>query len=1266
MSCICTSQQYIDQNGNIQNITEGMCVEIIADNPDCCDVFDFACYKKLYFDTTAFNYVGCKFCQSTNPSCCEQIQNFTNSLNPDKNSNCCENFDSYCVKAKNILEKERTSACFVEEENTVDNTYSSFLGIDLPDPPKTIPDGSVIITCPGDPLCISVGLICDSCAADGSFQVLQYQCGCPGQEETRYACIKVCVTPPDLETGEDGSCLSCDFVLDPVDQLGCQPCTFSRPCPSECDTPAPPPGCLCLGCDLNYGYTSYTSTPEVFLAVWSPPWVVQQDPDNPNIPPACEGFCTDKFGTCGTIDKETYPCEYSQDPQPCSGSMGTTLCACYDKGGNWAAFTRFSARKFKYNESGVQNTSIRATDEEQIRYRENEIATQVNILQGNCRKCCDPSFCGNNAPPEFESVNTACVHKQMDPYVYPNNCYGMTPNGDFIDDQPQETAIAIIKNIQAGIKSKYLGCIDCPQGDESEYGTYTPGVRLLESEFCSYEQPITECKNQNYVYGKPLPEGGITGVFAIFDAPHKYELFSSDCCKLITKCAPLDAECLSQYGSNCDGFMNELCETRAFRFCIHDGCDLLDPSERSSEPFVHYYQGISAGDDYLDGSGTNDDCFGITSMVTGLSFIDDFGDRTTINDDGQRSSLPPQKTGTCFNNSAPSQFNCIKLMADISSPGNPRRDAVVNYFKNYMHFDISSYLDECFCSHMDVVSFDEGDQPAIPRYPYDNPGGVNSPTPKLCKKWFEIEQINKSRRENVLPGEVYTGPFISNQGEVSFGDLSRDYGYLDATQNDYVTYAISEGFGNYFTAESVLFNAAATNDNVTNELNNPNANRNPCTPCHGFYPLYLDSIYRGFTAENLFLNLQGYSKYKFYGDIDDGAYKTILTRKTLLEQIATNRIYNKEACEFIQAVICSGIEVLHITEPSDLQFYNNTNYTGLTGPANREILSKIYGSGIFTDKPLESPSYLSSYGVGSNPIDTYAVKVIETNNAFNINLGVCRSYPSSPEDNFPFCNVSALDAGGNIDACNNVNEIIMAGRCYSGPILSKEIWYGSGPWMGFANYFENLYGYTAANDKTFKEWILGVTNLNQEIPNTGQTVRSLFYGALRTGENFLRESTPNTDRIKIDEARYLDPSGTIENPYIPLEKLKAQVVNEHCFDSPILPTFVNINKPCLSDHDDGACAFFGSCDDLETFLLNVVSQTPCPACESAIDFCGLYSKGSTCANQVSASININNNISSSCVTSDYILQLFKDICDAESNPCSFKYNNKRYRQKPPP
>lgn len=1259
MSCICTSQQYIDQNGNIQNITEGMCVEIIADNPDCCDVFDFACYKKLYFDNTAVNYVGCKYCQSSNSSCCEEIQNYTNYLNPDRNSNCCENFDSYCLEAKEILEKERTSACFVEEENTVDNTYSSFLlGSGLPNNTITAPNGSVVITCPGDPLCINVGFICDSCAADGSFQVVQYQAGCPGQLETIYACLRVCVGP-------DGICRSCDFILDPVDELGCQPSTFSRPCPSACDTPSPPPGCLCLGCDLNYGYTSYTSTPEVFLAVWSPPWVAQQDPNDEE---ECEGFCSNAFGICGTIDKETYTCEYTQDRPACPGSIGATLCACYDKGGNWAAFTRFSARKFKYNESGIQNTSIKTTAEEQIRYRENEIATQVNVLQGNCRKCCDPSSCTDNPPPEFESINTSCVNKQRDPLNYPNNCYGMTPNEGFIDDQPKEYAIAIIKNIQAGTKSIHLGCVDCPQEEESEYGVYTPGVRLLESEFCSYDQPITECKNQNYLYGKPLPEGGITGVFKIFDAPHKYELFSPNCCNLITKCAPLDAECLSQYGSNCDGFMNELCETRAFRFCIHDGCDLLDPSERSSEPFVHYYQGISAGDNYINNpsAGTNDDCFIIENVESGTRFIDDFGDRTTINDDGQRSSLPPQKTGTCFNNSAASQFSCINLMADISSPGNPRRDAVVNYFKNYMHFDISPYLDECFCSHMDVVSFDEGDQPAIPVYPYDNPGGVNSTTPKLCKKWFEIEQINESRRNNVLPGEVYTGAFVSNQGEVSFDNLSNDFGYLDATQNDYVTYAIASGLGSYFTAESGVFNSSATNDNVTNELNNPNANRNPCTPCHGFYPLYLDSLSRGFTAENLYLYLEGYDRYKMYGDIDDGAYKTIITRKTLLEQIGTNRIYNKEACEFIQAVLCSGIEVLHITEPSDFEFYNK--YTGLTGPANREILSKIYGSGIFTDKPLESPTgYLSSYGIATNPMDTYAVKVIETNNAFNINLGVCRSYPQSPEDSFPFCRVSAVDAAGNIDACNNVNEIIMAGRCYSGPIISKEVWYGSGEWIGFNNFFTNFYGYTAANDKTFKEWILSVADLDAGIPNTGFSVRQLFYNALVTANGFLRYSQPNTAKVKIDEIRYLGPGETTENPYIPLETLKAQVVNEHCFDSPILPTFENINKPCLSDPATGACFFIGFCNDLQEFLGFVASF--CPSCNQTgnADFCDLYSQGLTCATEVKDYINA---FVPGCITplenSQYILQLFKDTCDSESNPCNFKYNNKRYRQKPPP
>jgi hypothetical protein len=1254
MSCICTSQQYIDQNGNIQNITEAMCVEIIADNPACCDNFDFSCYKKIYFDTTSLSYVGCKNCQNENISCCEEIQNYTNYLNPNKDSNCCENFDSYCIEAKNVLEIDKNSSCYVSNEESTDNSYSTFTvksGIDPDLPP--LPEGATRISCPG-PDC-PVGLICDSCSNDGSFSVIQYQCGCPGQEETRYACPKYCI-------GLDLICRECSFELDPVDQLGCQPCTYNRICPEACDVNPIPENCECLGCDLNYGYTSYTATPEVFMAVWSPPWASQQRPDENT--PECEDACSTAFGSCGTITKETYSCEYAQSPQQCPGAIGDTQCVCYDLGFNSAAYTRFSSRKFRYNESGIQNTSIKATDEELIRYRQNNIKTGLIVLQGNCRKCCNPGECSEPPPQELESFNTDCVTKQMDPEGFANNCYGMRPDGSLFSNEAKETAVAIIKNIQAGKNSTYLGCVDCPIGDPtaSISGWRTSGVGLIDSQFCNYEQPITYCQNQNYVYGKPLPPEGITGVFKIFDAPHKYELFSEECCSLIDRCFE-SSECASQYGSGCNAFMSDTCETRAFRFCIHDGCSTLPESERSSQPFVHYYQGVSAGDDPFGGSDTiNQNCFHTYSLIDGRTYTDNFGDSTTITISG-RSSLPPQQTGTCFDYSGAVQFNCIKLMADISELGNPKRDAVINYFKNYLKFDISSYLDDCFCSHMDVVDFSETGQSIPVEYPYVNPNGVKSTTPKLCQKVFDYENGNENLRTNNIN---YLGPFIATQGQIRNADLlslSADGSYVDASNNDFVAFTIAspQAVTPYSWSYADSLNSTVTDDYnvsglITNNEPDQRLKRNPCTPCHGFVPLYHESNDNGFILTNEYLNLQGYSKYKFYGNIhNDDAYKKIIPRKTLIEQIETRRVYNREVCEFIQAIICSGIEVLHITEPKNNVFYTNQNFSsGLTGPVDREILSSIYGSGIFTDYPLTNlPNYLE--------LDTYTTKVIPTNNLFNVNIGVCRVHPPSPEDStWPRCEIPVFDAEGNQDDCDNVNEIVMAGRCYSGPVVSKILWDGTGQWIGFDSYFNNFYGYTGAQDKTFKEWITSVSNLDENIPNTGKTIRSLFYEALRTGMAFINTaSTQNTTHEKLDEERYLDITGLEENPYIKLETLKSHVAFEQCYDTPTPPTFESINKPCLSDPATGVCSIVGGCNGLEDFLNLIAAQ--CSSCGGTIDFCSYAaSPNSQCAIDMAAFIN---SISTGCVTSGYIQGLLQQLCDAESNPCSFKFNNKRYRQK---
>ena len=127
MSCNCNGNFYIDSSGNYQPLTEYMCFEIIAQNYSCCNTFDKSCLNLVYFNSDSDNYVGCHGCPSENANCCYLIQNEANRLNPEANSQCCENFDSYCVEAYETLKNTKGNFC---SDNTslkeyYVNTYST-------------------------------------------------------------------------------------------------------------------------------------------------------------------------------------------------------------------------------------------------------------------------------------------------------------------------------------------------------------------------------------------------------------------------------------------------------------------------------------------------------------------------------------------------------------------------------------------------------------------------------------------------------------------------------------------------------------------------------------------------------------------------------------------------------------------------------------------------------------------------------------------------------------------------------------------------------------------------------------------------------------------------------------------------------------------------------------------------------------------------------------------------------------------------------------
>jgi len=131
MSCTCLGNVYTDNNGNIQYLTEYMCLEIIANNPNCCDFFNETCLNQIYFNSKSENYVGCNRCPSENSVCCENIQTVANNLNPNKDSKCCSFFDEYCVESYEILKNQKGTECYnstaIKEfykENYSNNEYT--------------------------------------------------------------------------------------------------------------------------------------------------------------------------------------------------------------------------------------------------------------------------------------------------------------------------------------------------------------------------------------------------------------------------------------------------------------------------------------------------------------------------------------------------------------------------------------------------------------------------------------------------------------------------------------------------------------------------------------------------------------------------------------------------------------------------------------------------------------------------------------------------------------------------------------------------------------------------------------------------------------------------------------------------------------------------------------------------------------------------------------------------------------------------------------
>lgn len=1109
-----------------------------------------------------------------------------------------------------------------------------------------------------------------------------YACGCQSDPEGVgfcRTCKGTCIQIINPEDPEQTVCLDCRIIPDPPSTFGddtCYPTTFTRHCP--CDNPNPPPGCLCATCDENPGYTTYTSTPEVLLAIHHYPFAREAldiyDPDDP-----CNGFCNNTFGSCSECGGGSYSCLWRNDSN-CECSPGDTVCRCY----RWSksafiSYSRFYNRKFRYDPNGFENTSILVTEEEANNYRGTAIEVITRIGQDNCRSCCNTSLCSAGAP-SLEGLAVGCAILTNDPFYNTNNCYGkalLNPEGSvLVTDQIRDSAIIFQSNIFAGVESAYLG------GPGNRM--FTPAANILGSD-CITATPITRCNIQGYVYGKPFPPEGITGVTKLFDAPHKYDLYTSECCKLITGCAP-QFGCQSEFGLGCSGYMSDDCFTNADRYCIHSGCELLSDEDRSKAPFVYYYQGVSGGDSAeFIADWKISDCFQLytlpgygddgNTLFSGGTFMDTFSDFNHLgtysdfeNDRFVRTSTPPQKTGVCFNKTATTQFEAIKFIAEISDFASPSRTEIIKYLKNVIRLDISQLITDCFCSKMDWAnnSF---------IYPFEPE--QRSPSfgrPYSCEKAKFIEDLIARITGD---GDALPIPFYALEGE--FIDSTCDFfgGFFEPEKiyNDINCPIPPKAYSHSVFLTDFKAGGLASQDFGINSIEDYNITdtrkpdgqyrdevfRNPCNPCNSFYSIPAkDPNTFGFdivgSGADQYLQFRSFSRYNNYGSILNGSLNTIAQKRTLVEQISGGRIYNKDVCEFIQAVLFTGIEVLHLTELNDILYGQFA--TGFTGPAERAEITQAWFDAYQGPLPPIKYPFMPLLGAVPNYViptpypttDEYAI-VTGKFSPFNVNLGISRKLIPTSTLSLPNCSIKVYDKNNNEVECNGINEIIMGGRCFSGPVISKEVW------ERMKVKWPDVYGYTPTG--SFGEWVKSVPNFDVVDPQSALTIRQQFYIILKTyGLYDLPTGIPpySTGIVHSDEERYLEYAiNPAENPYITLEDLRDRIEFEQCYDVPVPPSFSSIGLPC----------FTNTCVD-------IYGQNKPQDCLESVVLSAQLNIDISCNNlnnltnndyiQISEAFN---DVTSGCITASKVKEILTAICDAdpEFNKCKFKYNNKFYREK---
>ena len=1050
-------------------------------------------------------------------------------------------------------------------------------------------------------------------------------------------------------------------------QVPCAEAQSQQDCENSCIKDGGGGGCgptICAVCDVNCGYTSYSGNSEIFAAFWSSPWAqAQENPECCNGPFIESIECPD----------------------------GTKRAACVQLAEAYVSYTRFSKKKYivEKDANGVY-TNRKMTDQELQDYLNSRIRVPIAYTQGHCGGKCssggDPCNDFNNwfTLPESLNLNQACITNAPDNL---SNCFTTfyDPNGTggkitIIDKIIPDIAVAFnrtfssgtekikqIDQVKAGIVTDQSSYIETPQ----VFPVSKDGVCTNVDEYANME-----CRNIPYFYGAANPP---EGVVAFYNYPERQDTFNDDCCKFLATCREeVTNICAGSYNSDCEKRMSDICLERASRLCVTSGCDTAPESSRNKQDFVYYFQGVSAGnncviaeDDACSDVGDNK-CFTYKKLdALDIDFVDTFGDPNRLYEAGaglvEENRSPAQYSGTCFNNSASSQNNCIKVLQTLADnfSSSENTQGLLNYIKKTTGLEDGitvAFFKKCLCSYMDphsrldtIADFNN--------YPIDLYSGYYSNDFSKCRRYDAIETVNEQLEES---GSDFR---FALRGYRKDAILAYSCGDNDAIELQL------EGFKRR-SSYAVVGHQNGFIQPIT---------LNPCLPCKGFnnFPVGEDNLGDG-TNSNFIedtgskLNIVAYSPYVNYASQPIGQ---IFARMTLADQIKQNSIFYQNVCEYMTTLLCSGIEILHSAEVPQNYYSGTWDSAGVTLPKDRsERFGHIYNvafnetSGRFPYQTIRNiKAYVSSdttetggIGGGIGVLGNHYGNNTENDNDTNNKITGERSSGMNPWMNNSFGilrvhkqavlnGLSVLTCPLQFDAlnstnqrvdtsCNLPNNIVMGGMCWISAVITTEVW----------QEMQNLPDSPFSGYNSFVDWALD----NEPLIQSGN-FDATFFAFLENALGVLNYTVGN---IPAEETVYIRKDNLGNRIYTLNDLLQGakQIAPDSknpggCLEIPEEPEFGNgvfgTNGNCLQT----AAGVLGGSSLIE--FIQITYNFVC----SGIPYNSDDPTQTSEACRVGM-VNTINSIVPGCIDLNDLNDILLAIRDFNSNPCVFGYNNKTYRQ----